>query len=57
MYYIHTCPEHGEFEINCKMSEASENKPCPICKKESKRVYGISGIQWKTGGAFGKSKD
>ena len=57
MYYKHICPEHGEFEINCKMSEASENKPCPICKKESKRVYGISGIQWKTGGAFGKSKD
>lgn len=57
MYYIHTCPEHGEFEINCKMSEASENKPCPICKKESKRVYGVSSIQWKTEGAFGKSKD
>ena len=53
--YIHECPEHGEVEVDCKISEATEIKPCPICGKDSKRVYGVNAIQWKCDGAFGKS--
>ena len=54
--YNHECPEHGEVQIDCRMLEAQEIMPCPICGKDSKRIYGVGGIQWKCDGAFGKSK-
>ena len=55
--YKHECPEHGEVKIECRMSEACEIKPCPICQKDSKRIYEIGAIHWKCDGLYGGSGD
>lgn len=37
--YIHSCEQHGPFEIFCPMEEARSSAPCPECKEPSFRDY------------------
>lgn len=54
--YIYACKEHGEIEVNKKMSEATNNEYCPFCNEEMERVFFSAPSIWKTDGNFGRSK-
>ena len=47
MLYDYECPMHGEFEEILHLSEMTRYRPCPKCRRESKRVIilGHGGIQ------------
>lgn len=39
MKYVFKCNEHGEFEVDQKMSETTKTHSCPTCSKESNKVF------------------
>jgi putative FmdB family regulatory protein len=55
MIYPFTCPVHGYFEINMKMSEAEGTHKCPICNTDSPRVYTVPEVTFR-GGGWGSKK-
>ena len=54
MKYTHYCETCGVVEIECAMKDATSIMPCPVCSKDSKRVYSAVNDVWRTVGAYSK---
>jgi len=55
MIYTYGCEEHGEFECSVALSEPDHKRRvnrCPVCGRESGRVYLPVGIAFKGPGFY-----
>lgn len=54
MLYAYRCEKGHETEIKAPLGEAPDDVVCPICGREARRVFVVSGIVYRGTGWAGK---